>query len=114
MKRGFRLLLRFYRRRFQDAFSEEMLATLDRVHREAEHGAKRRNFFLVREVWVLLFGIGVERVPFGRSSSRHVSRATHRFAGARFHAAEEDRARERLRALRSFGGDQGTDTKFAE
>ncbi len=130
MKHVFRMLLRFYPKSFRDAFSEEMLATFERVQgEEAEHHVTRRILFLLRELWGLLAGIWVEQAPLGSLPSSPLPRlnevaqeeervqfhlaqtidciANHRFAGARFHAAEEDRARERLRALRAFSGERG-------
>ena len=124
MRLVFRMLLRFYPKSFREAFSEEMLATLERVRREeAGHGVMRRIPFLLREVLGLLAGIGAEQAPLGHFPSSpvfplseiaqeeervqfHLAQtidciANHRFTGARFHAAEEDRARERLRVLRN-------------
>jgi hypothetical protein len=125
MMRVYRALLRFYPESFRSAFTEEILATLARVEGDrAKAGSLDRVLSFGREIAGLLAGIFVERLGLGRSRRQmpaiasgtddiaeveqsvrfHLAQtidciAHHKFEGARFHAREEDRARQRLKEL---------------
>jgi hypothetical protein len=114
----YRALLRLYPRSFRSSFGAEILATLSRLEADrATAGRTRRVVSSGVEIAGLLAGIFVERFRLRRSepvrdaiaeaeaSVRfHLAQtvdciAHHRFEGARFHAREEARARERLSTL---------------
>ncbi|MFL6448865.1 MAG: hypothetical protein ACJ746_14430 [Bryobacteraceae bacterium] len=127
MMRVYRSLLRLYPESFRSGFGEEILTTLARLEAErASDGWMDRIVSSGREIAGLLGGSIVERfrvrssrcqMPAIASDSDEIAAveqsirfhleqtidciAHHRFDGARFHAREEDRARQRLRILNS-------------
>ena len=119
--RLYRTVLRLYPEHYRSELAVEMLTTFERLLAERRRqGAIAALRFLGRELGGLLAGACRERmrcVPVSQPAADpdsveeaqqavrfHLAQtvdciAHHRFARARFHAAEEDRARERLRTL---------------
>ena len=131
MRSLFQMLMRFYPKNFRREFTQEILTTLESLQREqTNRGSIGRSLFVLREIAGLLRGafaeqlssigspkcpaiadappMGVEITDLERRIRFHLLQtihciANHKFAGARFHAAEEDRARSTLLALQTSG-----------
>jgi hypothetical protein len=114
----YRALLRLYPKSFRSSFGAEILGTLSRLEADRATGGRTRGVISSGvEIAGLLAGSCVERFRLRRSepvrdaiaeaeaSVRfHLAQtvdciAHHRFEGARFHAREEARARERVSTL---------------
>lgn len=122
MKRAYRTLLRLYPRDHRDVFAAEMLVVFEQALEECRAGGWAVFLrFALAELFGLLIGAGAEwTAKFTRSADRaartvpeegmeaqrqiefNIRRmeyaiSHHDFAGARFHADQERKARERLR-----------------
>jgi hypothetical protein len=135
----YRILLRLYPRSFRSAFADEILATLAEVEEDcASRGTIDRILLAGREIAGLLAGVFVERfrperyadavratvqtpvsdevVDLEKSIRFHLAQtidciAHHKFEGARFHAREEERTRQRLRDIQRAAESKDSDLR---